>query len=217
MSPEKKAPKMNRNETLVASRWIPKGSYAIRSKLSSAVVYLIDGVGADCSVRAKNPWAIGYVGNSKNHSFNNSFRSPAARAEYVRKWIIAQDEYAASKAGSKAAKAAKLSEPQTALAVGDVLCCSWGYDQTNVDFYQVVALAGKRSIDMQKIASIDVGHEAEGYSSMSTKVKPAVGKFLDDAPVLRKRVSEYGCVRMNSYSSASKCDPKDAHYCSWYA
>jgi hypothetical protein len=38
------------------------------------------------------------------------------------------------------------------LKVGDILTSSWGYDQTNVDFYEVTA-AGEKSVKIREIAS----------------------------------------------------------------
>ena len=35
------------------------------------------------------------------------------------------------------------------LKQGDVLVCSWGYDQTNIDFYKVIKLVGKQSVMLQ--------------------------------------------------------------------
>lgn len=37
--------------------------------------------------------------------------------------------------------------------VGDIYYTAWGYDQTNVDFYQVVALKGKRTAVIRQIAN----------------------------------------------------------------
>ena len=37
------------------------------------------------------------------------------------------------------------------VAVGDVFASSWGYEQTNVDFYQVVALHGRTMVTVRKI------------------------------------------------------------------
>lgn len=37
------------------------------------------------------------------------------------------------------------------LKVGDLLKSSWGYDQTNVDFYEVVELNGKTMVTIEKI------------------------------------------------------------------
>ena len=39
------------------------------------------------------------------------------------------------------------------LKVGDYLYESWGYDQTNVNFYKVVALAGKTSVKIIPVMS----------------------------------------------------------------
>lgn len=35
--------------------------------------------------------------------------------------------------------------------VGDVFCASWGYEQTNNDFFQVVALVGKQSVRVREV------------------------------------------------------------------
>jgi len=43
---------------------------------------------------------------------------------------------------------------QIQLTEGSILCCSWGYDQTNIDFYQVVRLVGKTMCEVVKIESI---------------------------------------------------------------
>lgn len=203
---------MNRNEKLVASRWIPKGAYAIRSKRSSAVVYLIDGVGANVAVRAAKPWAIGYVGNSKNHAFNWSFKTPEARAKFVGEWIVAQDEHAASKAGSKADKAEKMSKPQEHLQVGDVLRSSWGYDQTNVDFYEVVELVGKRSVMIREIEGRD-DPDCKDYGSTGGRCKPAPGKYKSEP--MKKLVGIDGHVKVRSFAYASKVDANSSHYYSW--
>ncbi len=37
------------------------------------------------------------------------------------------------------------------LQAGDILSASWGYDQTNVDFYQVTRLIGNQSVEIRKI------------------------------------------------------------------
>lgn len=36
--------------------------------------------------------------------------------------------------------------------VGDIFYTSWGYEQTNLDFYQVVGLVGKVTVKLRKIA-----------------------------------------------------------------
>lgn len=49
--------------------------------------------------------------------------------------------------------------------VGDIFVSSWGYEQTNVDFYQVIALVGKHSVRVREVAPEIINEEA--CSSMS--------------------------------------------------
>ena len=102
--------------------------------------------------------------------------------------------------------------------IGDILCMSWGYEQTNVDFYQVIAVKEKM-IEMREIGqrTVEGSYQTHG---MACEVQPAPGAFIKDAPILRKRVKqigdEYG-VDMTSYADAYKVRPEEKHYKSWYA
>ena len=54
-----------------------------------------------------------------------------------------------------------------AVSVGSIFHHSWGYDQTNADFYQVIAKNG-RKVTIQQIAKKDV--ETQGHSMAGTCV-----------------------------------------------
>ena len=56
--------------------------------------------------------------------------------------------------------------------VGDLFYDSWGWEQTNIDFYQVVGLRGKTQVVLKAIKSKKV---PDGF--MSCKVSPMVGAF----------------------------------------
>jgi hypothetical protein len=63
------------------------------------------------------------------------------------------------------------------LQVGDVLFRTWGYEQTNVDFYQVVRVPSDRSVVLRQL-------QCEVVScgdSMSGKATPQNGKFVEKA------------------------------------
>lgn len=173
-------------------RWKPAGSVAIKSKLCSAVVYI--------SGKPDRLIAVGYRGKQSNPAFNYRFREAANREKYIAKFFadVAASENA--KIARKAEKKAALAKPHD-LKLGDVLYASWGYDQTNIDFYQVVALKGVRSIEIRKIASESGGED--GF--MTGLVVPVVGKFIGE-PMLKK-VDEYNGVRIASYACAKKLDP----------
>ena len=86
------------------------------------------------------------------------------------------------------------------LEIGDVLYSSWGYDQTNIDYYQVVALIGKTMVSVRKIAC-----ESEQTEWEQGRSVPAVNRFIGE-PV-RRKVKKFdhtgaGCVSITSYSWA---------------
>lgn len=94
-------------------------------------------------------------------------------------------------------KAQKDAEEDAAVKVGDIFASSWGYDQTNVDFYQVVKTTAKtltlRQIE-QKVVS--------GEGSPSEKVVPRPNKFLLNKKPLNRRLSKYGGVKIHDYENA---------------
>lgn len=100
--------------------------------------------------------------------------------------------------------------------VGDILYDSWGYDQTNIDFYQVTRTSPK-SVWIRPIASEQV-KGTEGF--MSANVKPVKDKFIGDEQ--RKPLQVMGGKNPSYYISSkhgwiSKYDRGDRGITSsWY-
>lgn len=65
---------------------------------------------------------------------------------------------------------------------GDILSCSWGYDQTRVDFYQVVKVTAK-TVTVREIAKRYV---TRGYGGEAT-VMPVVDAFVANEKPLASR------------------------------
>lgn len=61
--------------------------------------------------------------------------------------------------------------------VGDIFYSSWGYDQTNIDYFQVIELKGSQMVKIREIAQTTVRTE----TSMSEYVKPVKDAFLSRA------------------------------------
>ena len=96
------------------------------------------------------------------------------------------------------------------IKVGDVLYASWGYDQTNVNYFQVVKTSAK-SVWVREISSKMV---AEGGCSMSSRVAPCKDSFKNEDVYCRTvRVGNYVSVKDLSLSLTSW---DSDHYCSWY-
>lgn len=71
--------------------------------------------------------------------------------------------------------------------VGDVFYNSWGYEQTNIDFYEVVKLRGKTQIVVRPIKSEVV--RSLGFASYM--VKPIKGSFAGEEIIKTVKVLNY--------------------------
>ncbi len=150
-------------------------------------------------------YAVGFLGRAQNPHQGSRFYFRTA--ELRTSWIRRLFECAAMVQTSKTKRLAEKAEARAkghALQVGDVLMSSWGYDQTNVDYYQVTSLVGKQMVEYRPMAAQT---EQSGY--MSGYCVPAPGDFK--GPAKRAKVSEYGqrdSIRVASYANASKLTPR---------
>lgn len=81
-------------------------------------------------------------------------------------------------------KGLRVIKPMT-LKIGDVLHSSWGWEQTNNDYYEVVAIKGKRTVILREIAS---SYKETGH--LCGERKPLPGKFISEP--FEKRVCNTG-------------------------
>lgn len=79
------------------------------------------------------------------------------------------------KASNVGVKEKKKVENIHGVKVGDIFYMSWGYEQTNINYFQVVELKGSTMIKIREIASQFIRSE----SSLSGYVKPAKDAFLE--------------------------------------
>lgn len=109
----------------------------------------------------------------------------------------------------KALDAARKATFRDSIQIGDIFVNTWGYEQTNVDFYQVVGKIGKATLLVRKMNKIH--EQRDGYSSMSSYVMPGV---CVGEPV-RVRVGNES-IHLGRGYYAMKWNGKP-EYCSWYA
>ncbi|KWF77602.1 hypothetical protein WL93_26690 [Burkholderia diffusa] len=131
---------------------------------------------------------MGFSGKRQKSDFHIKFRTKERVDQYVADWLAGIRSRAQQKIERREARK---SAPNP-LKVGDILQASWGYEQTNVDYYQVTAAIGKHTVEIQEVSSI---REATG--DMQGISVPAPGNFIG-AP-MRKRVDEGGAVKIHSW------------------
>lgn len=179
-----------------------KGAELVDCSGTDAAVYTYEKTKAD---GATSYLALAFHGKAAKPDWHYSFRTEEQRTKKIAEYLEGRKSHAAYRAEQKAKRQA----PHT-LKVGDILSSSWGYDQTNIDYYQVTRVPGPMSVEIRKIAA-NSGPE-EGF--MTAYCTAAKDQFVGEPMI--KRANSSNCVRIASYASASPWDGKRDRY-SWYA
>ncbi len=184
---------MNQDTRRTRESYIPPGSTEEADPSSDAVVYLYAGPGG-CVC------AVAFVGRKAKPRWRYSFSSEAERRREIDRLLEERRRIAEDRA--------ERARPHT-LAVGDILYSSSGYEQTNVDFYQVTR-ALPASVDMRQIESVEV--EA-APSAMRGTCTPVPGRFVGE--VERYRVDGNNSVAIRKHVRASPWDGRPRHWSSY--
>ena len=105
------------------------------------------------------------------------------------------------------------------LKAGDIMVCSWGYDQTNVDWYRVKKVTGKATVLLVKISGIsfhpNTPEKKVVYRDMSCHSKPDLESKESDVSQHRFNEAIQG-IRFTPHQIAKKWDGQPTRE-SWYA
>lgn len=133
--------------------------------------------------------AKGYKGRARKPSFHYSFSSYEKMNEYVMEWAQEVERRANENKTRKTSG--------HTLKVGDVLRTCWGYDQTNVEFYQVTRVTAA-SVWVREIAQ---QRQATGYDRGDCS--PVRDSFVGKE-IMRRGNGE--SIAIESYIIASKVE-----------
>ena len=101
----------------------------------------------------------------------------------------------------KAKRKADRNKPHN-VKIGDVFRCSWGYDQTNNDYYEVTSIIG------QMVEICEIGQMSEETGFMSGECVPETGRYIGKP--MRKKVSMSGdspSIKIHSFANAYRIEP----------
>lgn len=142
---------------------------------------------------------------------------------------------APAKADSEKPAQSKPAQNKFGVKVGDLFYATWGYEQTNADFFQVVALVGTQSVRVRQVYPPLIEEDATGPMSADRTYKTSSLPILPPAPcsVFIKDQENGDLKRLKSYDADGKGHPlfylasfANAHHCtsdtrkmyeSWYA
>ena len=187
---------LNKAENRLKFRYVPNNSTIIDD--GYCIAYEYETVKGQIAL-------VGYIGTSSKPAIHYSFKTIEDRRKRLNEWRASVAE---RQDRMKQRKQERQSFKHT-LKVGDILTSSWGYDQTNIDFYQVKEVRGAFVI----IQSIRQSRE---YDTQDTGTCiPVKDDFVTNAPELRKKVTGgngYQYINLSSYSSASLWDGKPENW-----
>lgn len=151
--------------------------------------------------------------------FHYRFRNYENMIEYCEAFIKNIEKRQAEKELMKQKKKQAASEFNHGFYEGQILYSSWGYEQTNLSYYQIVGFKGK-SVILRKIAKKEVSQT----SWASGMYEPAKNAFVGE-PFVKRIVPSVGYSGQISYHISMgdvvgrllEVKEGQQNYCSWYA
>jgi hypothetical protein len=171
---------------------IPPGSTPEADPNSDAIVYLYSDGSRYCGVA--------FVGRASKPRWHYAFGTEASRRAEI-------DRLFAERRRAKEARSVR--SRAHSLRLGQILVSSWGYEQTNVQFYQVTRVL-PASVEAREIASEQ--HE-EPPGSMCGTCTPIAHSFIGEPKVYRADGTNF--IRVRTYVRASPWDGSPRHWSSY--
>lgn len=103
---------------------------------------------------------------------------------------------------------------KTALKVGSVLTCSWGYEQTNVEFWKVIEKKSDKTVVIRELAGRLADKSESSSMNMAGFVVPTE-QFISGREPVKKRVLVGNVIELKSFCTLRPWDGRP-RYSSWY-
>jgi hypothetical protein len=168
------------------AHYIPKGAVKWRDRQSSAVVYAYE--------RPGQFLLMGFHGKAQKPDFHFRYPSAEKREEKAKahfEAIRAREAFAIERREKRKAEGHKFK-------VGSILRCSWGYDQTNIDYFEVTALIGARMVEIREI-------EQASHGEWTGKCVPLPGKYRGKP---MRKLAQGDSVKIYSFAHAYLVEPE---------
>lgn len=172
-----------------------------------------------------------YFGEKPNKNIIDMLKANKFRWHSVKKCWFAKnnDKNMAVANNIKAGKVEiienKVVENELGIKVGDIFYMSWGYEQTNVDFFRVKALRGKTQVVLQEVNLEMTQNEYVSGMSADRRYNSKNYSLVEDSCFVRDNekgmikailgTKEKPYINMTSYANAYKYDGQEL-YESWY-
>lgn len=183
--------------------YIPKGATKVTFKnLPKAEVYF--------KVHSETyTQVMGFYGRAQKPAFHYRYKNMEAARKSVTKWV----ENLSTNLAARAEQKKKDSGPHD-VRIGDIFYSSWGYDQTNIYFYQVIGLKGAKTAIIRRIRGTD---EQTGFLSGTTMPVPNSFLAREESQVRRIQMNNGNpYFKMSSYEYAYPWDGKEKNWTAYH-
>lgn len=171
------------------AHFIPKGAVKFSDRQSSAVVYAHENRPGFFSL-------MGFSGKRQKPDFHYRYptaekREAKAKAHFES--VRASEAYRIERREKRKAEGHKLK-------VGSILRRSWGYDQTNIDYYEVVRLVGAKMVEI-----VEIAQESVETGSLVGKCVPLPGQHIGKP---MRKLAQGDSVKIYSFAHAYLVEPQ---------
>lgn len=145
---------------------------------------------------------------AKNFLAHYSYSSNALRLKSLKQYIKSEIKWNKEKIKRRQARKVKPEKLET-IKGGDIFVYSWGYEQTNVQFFQVVDRKGC-FVWVREVYCLSVA----ATSLDSDRVVASKNNFIPDEPILRKKICFTGdtaYLNLSSFGWCCKWEGKEMH------
>jgi hypothetical protein len=139
-------------------------------------------------------YLIGFKGKAVRLNFHYWYRDRAKAVAYAEEFLNDARKRDLEKKQSR-------EQADITLEVGDILVSSWGWEQTNIDYYQVIERVGKCSVRLREVAKEMVENDR---INMTGKCVPMPGHYVSE--LFTRRVVNGKGVNISSFQYARKKD-----------
>ena len=174
---------------------LPRNMY-----IRNAIKVTRPGVDAEVYVDIKGLRAVTFAGKAQNPTWHHRFPNQAGMERRIKSFFDECERLQEYKAERKAKQAEERQQPH-GHKVGDIFYTSWGYDQTNVEFYQVVEIPGPHTVKLREICA---NHEESRKSAIKDH-------FYGEEVLTRRVVGTHG-IKIGKSQRAYPWDGRPKYY-----
>lgn len=183
-------------------RYEPNNARRVIDKLTGATAFLYDnGNGQPCLLAYRNS-------TNTKPDCHFRYRDAETRDAKAATFLRSARNILEARLKQQAERRAERSKPHS-LQIGHILTSSWGYDQTNIDFYEVTAIPSPCFVMLARLGSVTI-EQGPNYTG---KVVPDIDGKRGEAK--RYRAGPDNSVKIESYAYARIWDGKPCWFSSY--